>query len=207
MRNLDTDMQAAFEGAAISPTLMAEFQFDSQTIGMFTGYGNLTWNGIDFSGSGNLAGISNIEETEDLEAKGIVLSLNGMDSTLLATVFEEKLKARKCNIYLGANAARHIALEESEGEGAILLEDGSGYIALENDLLDTPVRLFSGLMDVAEINDTGSEGTIKLSVENILYIGQRAKLSRYTDAEQKRRYPDDRGLEGINELQNKEIVW
>ena len=62
-------------------------------------------------------------------------------------------------------------------------------------------------MDVIEFTDTGDTADLRLSVENILITGQRTKISRYTAEQQKAKYPNDKGLDFINQLQDKSIVW
>ena len=152
-----------------------------------------------------MVGVSAISETQDLEAKGLVFTLNGIPSNLIGTVLTENLKNRTARLYLATvTTGAHILTEDQPG--AIQTEDG-GYFLLENTLVNSPYRIFSGLMDVVEFTDNGETSDIRLSVENVLYLGQRAKVSRYTHEEQIRRFPDDMGLEFINLLQDREIVW
>lgn len=205
MRDLTPEMVAEFSGQSVQPVLMAEFFFDSQTIGMFTGYGTLQWGDKEFLGGGNFIGLSPMEETQELEAKGVVLSLNGIPSNLVALALNENVKNRPVRIYLASiDTQRRVATEDEPGA---VLTEGGDYVLLENNLIDSPYQIFSGLMDVMEFADSGDTADIRVTAENILLIGQRAKLSRYTDEEQRKRFPDDRGLEFINRLQDREIVW
>lgn len=206
MRNLTADMAAEFAGESTSPALMAELVFDSGTVRMWTGLGTLTWNENEYLGGGNLIGLSPIEETQDLVANGIVVSLSGVSSQNLALSLTENTRRRPFRLYLGVVTTRQY-VETEDGTGLVELEDGSGYIRLENSLVDSPYRIFSGLMDVIESSNNGDSHILRLSVENILLVGQRAKLFRYTDIDQKKVYPTDRGLELINQLQDKELVW
>lgn len=206
MRDLTPEMAAEFSGRSVSPVIMAEMFFDSATIGMWTGIGTLNWGDKEFLGGGNLIGVSPIEEEQGTVAKGIVVSLNGISPTLISAALAERCRGRKFNLYLGSVVrTRYVATEDEPG--AVLVEDGSGYVLLENNLLDSPYRIFSGLMDVMEITDNGETANIRLSVENALIIGQRSKVARYTMEDQKKRFPDDTGLDFINKLQDKEIVW
>lgn len=182
-RDITNDMATEFSGGGVTPALLGEFNFDSGTIGMWTGIGTITWNGIDFLGGGNLIGVSPIEETQDLEAKGLVVSLNGISSTLVALSLTEELKNRTFRLYLAGVNDQTLAIT------------------------DEPYRIFSGLMDTIEFTDNGETANIRLRLENILYIGQRSKIARYTDEEQRKRFPGDKGLEFINRLQDREIVW
>lgn len=206
MRNLSPEMAAEFSGESTNPVLMGELEFDSGTLRMWTGLGSLFWGEKEFLGGGNFIGISPIEETQETVAKGVVLSLNGIASTNIALALAERPRGRPFRLYLAvASTRRYVATEA--GDGLVELEDGSGYVLLENNLVDSPYRSFSGLMDVIESSDNGETATLRLSVENILIVGQRTKIYRYTDLDQKKTYPNDKGLELINQLQDKELVW
>lgn len=206
MRNLSPEMIAEFSSQSVKPALMAELYFDDQTLMMWSGLGDLEWGDKVFVGGGNFIGVSPIEETQDIQAKGIVASLNGIPSSLIALSLGERVRGRPFRMYLGVvDTQQYVATEVDPGR--VQLEDGSGYMILENRLLDSPYRIFSGLMDVMEFTDNGSTADIRLSVENSLIIGQRAKIARYTVEDQRKRYPYDKGMEYINQLQDKEIIW
>lgn len=206
MRNLTPQMAQEFESRSTNPVLMAEMYFDSVTLRMWTGIGSLFWGDREFLGGGNFIGVSAIEETEDTQARGIVCTLNGVSPTNIALALSERSRGRPFRLYLGVvSTSRYI--ETEDGTGRVELEDGSGYVLLENNLVDSPYRIFSGLMDVIEATENGDGATLRLSVENILIVGQRTKLYRYTDYDQKKRFPTDKGFELINQLQDKELVW
>lgn len=206
MRNLTPDMVSEFSAESTEPVLMAEMDFDSGTLRMWTGLGTLSWGNRDFLGGGNFIGVSAIEETQDLQARGIVCTLNGVATTNIALALAERPRGRPFRLYLGVVSSRRFVSVESS-DGYVELEDGSGYVLLENQLVDSPYRIFSGLMDVIESTDSGDSATLRLSVENILIVGQRAKVYRYTDYDQKKIYPTDKGLDMINQLQDKELIW
>lgn len=206
MRNITPEMLAEFTSKSVNPVFLAELFFDSGTLRLWTGYGELVFNGETFFGGGNMIGISQIQETQQLEANGIVCTLSGIPQNLIALSLAERSRGRPFRLYLGgATSTRYIATEDTPGR--IELEDSSGYILLENQLINAPKRIFSGLMDVIEITDGGDTSNLRLSVENILIMGRRSKVRRYTSEDQKRFYPNDKGLDLINQLQDKEIVW
>lgn len=206
MRNISQGMLDEFTSKSVNPIFLAELFFDSGTLRLWTGYGELEFNGETFFGGGNMIGISQIDETQQLEANGIVCTLSGIPQNLIALSLGERSRGRHFRLYLGgATSKRYIATEQDEGR--IELENGDGYILLENQLIDAPKRIFSGLMDVIEITDSGDTSNLRLSVENILIMGRRSKVRRYTPEDQKRFYPNDKGFDLINQLQDKEVVW
>lgn len=206
MRNLTPEMVAGFSDRYVSPAILIELFFDDETIRFWTGYGILNWGDLQFTGGGNLIGISPVEETQELHAKGLVATLSGIPSDLIAVALLKRVRGRPFRLHLGlVDTKRYVATEG--GDGLVELEDGSGYVRLENELVDSPYRLFSGLMDVMEFTDDGKMADIRLSVENALIVGQRSKVRRFTQEEQRKIYPNDMGLEFINQLQDREIVW
>lgn len=206
MRNLTPEMVAEVTAPAVSPALLVEMEFDAVTIRLWTGIGNLSYGGEIFSGAGNLIGISSIEETQNTEAKGVVASLNGVPSSMVSMALGQNPRGRPFRLLFAVvESRRYIGAEDDPGR--IRLEDGSGYILMENNLINSPYRIFSGLMDTFEMSDDGISANIRLAVENALIVGQRTKVQRYTNEDQKKAYPSDRGLEFINALQDKELVW
>lgn len=206
MRNITPEMLAEYTSSAVSPCILTEMFFDSGTVRFWTGLGNLEWSGETFFGAGNLIGFSTIEETQEVEAKGIVVSLTGIPTSLIALALTERSRGRKFKMYLASfTSTRYVATES--GDGIVELEDGSGFVLLENQLIDSPYKIFSGLMDIIEIVDNGNEASLRLNVENALIIGRRSKVGRYTAQDQRKRFPNDKGLDLINQLQDKELVW
>ena len=57
------------------------------------------------------------------------------------------------------------------------------------------------------ITDSGDTSTIKVTVENRLIEFERSRQRRYTSEDQKIDYPNDKGLEFVAEIAEKEIVW
>lgn len=206
MRNLTPAMAAELSASSVQAVILAEMYFDSGFIGIWGGYGTLTWGEKQYIGAGNLLNISSIDETQDLQAKGIVATLNGIPGTLIALALTERSRGRKFRAYLASVSSQSYVATEDE-PGRVMLEDGSGYVRLENNLVDSPYRIFAGFMDTMEFSDNGQDAIIRLAVENILIIGQRNKVSRYTPEDQRKLYPNDKGLELINQLQDKEVIW
>jgi hypothetical protein len=204
MRDIDTELATLLAAPSARLAILVQFDFDSQTIGMWTGYGTLIFNEVEFLGGGELLEVSQVSETEDLQASGVVIRLTGIDQSLRTIALTERITGRRMQIFLAVLDV-NAALAQEDDAGAILQEDGS-RILLESHVQLT-YRLFTGLMDSIEWL-AGSDGAvINLSVENVLTLLRRSKERRYTDADQKSVYPDDRGLEFIAQLQDKEIVW
>jgi hypothetical protein len=68
-------------------------------------------------------------------------------------------------------------------------------------------ELFSGYMDQMNIEESGETCTIEMTVENKLIDLERARVARFTSGYQKSLYPNDLGLDFIEDLQDKPISW
>lgn len=213
-RDITAAMATEFSARSLQPILLAQLEFDSATLYMWSGLGDLVWDGNTYIGAGNLINVSTIEESQNLEAKGIVCSLSGIPSTLVAIALGERSRGRPFRLWLGA-------INTVGGEDALLLESGDSLLlesgdvlllessgaAVPNALVEDPYRIFTGLMDVMELSDDGETAIIRLSVESSMILGQRSKVARYTAEDQKKTYATDDGLNLINQLQDKEVVW
>ena len=74
-------------------------------------------------------------------------------------------------------------------------------------VVDTPYQTFEGFIDTMSILENGNTAQISVNVENKLIILERPLNRRYTDQDQKNLFAGDRGLEFVESLQDKSIVW
>lgn len=201
MRNISPDALLNFSSSHVDCYLAADLEFESGTVRFWTGHGELIWNGNVYTGGGNLIGISTIQETQDIQARGLVVSLNGVPTSIISISLNERYRGRPFKLYLGYVENESILLED----GFDLLYENEQEISIEG--YPEPYQAFMGLMDVMEYSTDGKSADIQLSVENILIVGQRSKIGRYTHEDQRKTYPEDNGLKYINQLQDKEVVW
>jgi hypothetical protein len=181
-RSLPSVVLNALDDEVINPFFAVELLFDSPNeIRLWTGVGDLSYGGYTWTGSGTLMAISAVEEGSDLAVKGATLTFSGITADLLSAALAEPYQGRVCNIYLGINPD---------------VPD-----------LTSITELFSGYMDQMNITEGPEEASIELSVENKLIDLERPRIARYTSSYQKSVYPGDLGLDFIEDLQDKEIVW
>jgi hypothetical protein len=62
-------------------------------------------------------------------------------------------------------------------------------------------------MDQMNIDDGPDSSTIELKVENRLVDLERARVARFTSGYQKSVYPNDKGLDFVESLQDRELFW
>lgn len=148
---------------------------------LWTGYGNITWNGHTWNGIGTLGSVSTIDEGTTVEAKGISVSLSGIDSTMLSNVLTEFVLGEPMGVYVaGFN-------------GGSLIAD--------------PILSFAGRMDEPMIDVDGSRAVITINCESRLIDMNVAVDRRYTADDQQRDWPGDLGFNFVNSIQEITIYW
>ena len=94
-RGFTAAMQAAIDaGGPYRPQLLYEGEFvaggspTQSYLRLWTGAGELAWNGQTFTGAGSLLGISPIEETGEVRAVGFAVKLSGLPSEILSLALQ-----------------------------------------------------------------------------------------------------------------------
>ena len=187
----------------VRPFFAVELNFDDNIIRTWTGVGTLVLpDGTSWIGTGQLLSISSIEETQEMSVKGATLTMSGIPSELLSLALSEPYQGRVCNIYFGTLSNGSLLKQD----GAYILKQDGGKILVETGE-EGFNQLFSGYMDQMNISDGPESATIEMRVENKLIDLERARVARYTSGYQKSVYPGDLGLDFVESLQDKDIVW
>lgn len=181
MRDIDSTLATVLSGKMADIALFAQMDFASGTLYMWTGIGNITWDSKTFIGGGNLIGVSTFQETQELQAKGLELTLSGIPQDQIALALTENVRRKPFKMWLAS--------------------------VLDGVVVGTPYRIFTGMMDYLSMKDSGQDATLVLKVESSLIIGQRNKVRRYTSEDQNKYYPNDTGLNRMPSLQDKEVTW
>lgn len=180
-RDVSSEVLSALEGATVRPFFAVEMLFDSAPIRLWTGTGTRTFGELEWIGAGTLLDISAVEETSEIAARGATITLGGLNTEVIGLALQSPYQGRVCNLYFG-----------------IMAEDGVSA---------NLTQVFSGFMDEMNIEEGAEYGTIELKVENKLIDLERARVRRFSSAYQKSRYPDDKGFDFVEDLQDKEVVW
>jgi len=181
-RDLTSGMQSAATADLVRPFYLVDLNFTSGSIYLWSGHGDLIWNSNTYLGAGDLLSISSFEEKTDLGAVGASLTLTGVKTSLVQKARDEDYQGRSVVIRLGAFDAT-----------ASIIND--------------PVTIFSGFMDVMTISEGADYSTITVAIENKLLQLEKTKERRYTDGDQKLDFPNDYSFEFVAKIQEKEIVW
>jgi hypothetical protein len=204
-REIGAGILSALSATEIQPFFGVQLLLDSEPLYFWTGLGDLTTGGVTYVGTGQFLSISEMEETAEIAAKGATITLSGIPSNLISLAISEPYQGRKCKIFFGAIDANRIYLLQEDGS-YILREDGGKIDITEGDVTPT-VELFTGYIDRMDIDEGPETSTIALSVESRLIDLERARVFRFTDQSQKSRFPNDKGLEFVEDLQDKQFNW
>ena len=187
-RGISQSTLDSLDDDTLYPFFAVEMLFDgAQTLRLWTGYGTLVYQGQAWYGTGSMLQIDSVEETTEIAAKGASVTLSGIPQEVLSLALSEPYQGRKANIYFG-NFSKGLKIS---------LESGSTNLS----------QIFSGYMDQMNIEESPDICTVQLTLENKLVDLERARVTRFTSAYQKSLYPGDLGLDFVEDLQDKDIVW
>ena len=177
---LSNQAASAATAPIATPVVLVELDFASGPIRAWTGLGPLDWAGVTYEGMGTIGAVSDIEETAELRAVRITLTLSPVPQEVVdIALAEQSFRLRPARLW-----------------GALLDAEGA-FVA-------DPFPLWAGLMDTMQVVD-GAEPRISLTCESRLVDLERAEVRRYTDADQQAEYPGDRFFEFVPALQEAEI--
>ena len=181
-RSLSSNMEAVATADLVRPIFLVKLAFTSGNINLWSGIGNLTVVGVTYAGAGSLLSVSDIQESTEVRANGIQVSLSGISSTLISKARDEDYQGRDLTVLLGA-------------------------MDTSNSVISSPAVVFSGFMDTMTINDAGETAIITVTAENRLIEFEKTRVRRLTAEDQKIDFPNDKGLEFVAEMAEKEIFW
>lgn len=206
-RSLPATITAEIAKDSLAVFWACDLMFDSPNeLYFWSGVGDLVLDGNTYTGAGDLLNISELRESSDIAAYGATLTLSGIPTSLIDLAIAEPYQGRQAIVKFGVVTG---------GDGFLLSEDGmlisqenGGSIILEdNTTTYTAFTVFTGEMDQMNISFGPETVTISLEVESRLIDLERARIRRYTDADQKSRYPNDRAFEFVTRLQSENLEW
>jgi hypothetical protein len=178
---MSSGMLTAIQSSELQPAIFVTATFATGPIYVWTGYGPVTWNGQTWLGIGTLGNITMIEEGATVEAKGITISLSGIDPTLLSDVLTEFLLGAPVTVYVG------------------LFVSGA--------LVATPLVAWAGRMDQPTIDVSAETALISINCENRLIDMNVSVDRRYTSDDAQLFAPGDQGFNWVSGIQEVTVYW
>ena len=183
-RTIAASIISKLSNDTVYPFYAVDLNFDSTPIYAWTGLGEITLNSNTYTGTGQLLQISEVQETQDIAARGMTLTLSGIPSGLLGLALTEPYQGRTCKVYLGF------------------------MTSWENpDSSPDTMEIFSGYMDQMTIDEGPETSTIGLSVESRLIDLERPRNRRYTSQNQKIRFANDPSFDFVESMQDQKLRW
>lgn len=175
-------MKAMLAAEVVYPVFLFQAEFASGWLYLWTGMGTRTWNGQDYDGIGWLVGFQNIEETAEVRAVGMSVTLRGVDPAIISLTLQSIRKNKPGRIYIGAlDASRQI--------------------------IEDPVLAYEGRLDFGTVGKQPTGASVDIKYEGRLAALERARVRRYTDGDQQIDHPGDRFFEYVGSLQDKSLNW
>lgn len=212
LRNLSSDFLEALQSGLLRIRFLYEGQFRTGTARYWSGTGPITWGDKTFTGFGDLMAISNTEETTDVKAAGVTVTLAGVTDQSVALALNEGQRNKPGQVWLALmypdDGSGEFMVSDDGGES--LLGSGTDIIGVPypaSRIIVDPVTIFRGRLDGLDLPDGADTAAISATYVHELQALERPKTVRYTDQEQKRLYPDDKGLEYIAGMQDAQVPW
>lgn len=181
-RGLTTAVATAIEQPSLAPIVFVFIDWPDTPLYLWSGYGNASWNGHTWMGTGNLGKISSVAESKDGSANGVTLVISGVSNDTLYEALQPNIKKRACDIYLGV-------ADLSTGQ-----------------LTGEPTRIIHALTDALIIKQGKETSSIELSIEKEA-IDNRSRGGRYSDNEQHLISAFDGGFKYTSSMGTAPVYW
>ena len=168
---------AAFRAYARADTLrsalLVEATFDSGTINLWTGYGNITSGGATYTGAGTLMNVDQSAESVEMRANGFAVTLTGMNSSILSIALAESYTGRPVKV----KTAFMVPEPEVSTNFKVTALGGKFYV---EGLLIPDLDIYQGNKYIFDVSDSSMDGhQFRLSITS---NGTHASGSQYTTA-------------------------
>lgn len=178
------DYYHALKQRQIRVAFFFELTFALTTVRLWTRFGTIQWQGVTWygtTGSSNSAGSSvvemtPIEESSDIQATDVTLTLSG------APIIDGE----------GRNLLELVNLYAQQGQEANI------YVALfnlaTNTIISDPLRAINGRLDAPVLQVEPNKFTISITIQNQLGRLQGKSALRYDNESQRQLFPADSGF-------------
>jgi len=174
VRDLPANFAALLDAQVVAPAFFLHLDWPQSPVYWVTAYGAINWDGKTWQPTGEFMQIAQIGESSDGKANGVQLTLSGIPSQTLASIFRNDFQGRKARLYIGF-------LDEQGG------------------LITAPLRVFEGQIDSAALDDSGETSTAVVNLEKEL-IDRREDVRRFTHEDQQLDHAGDLFFEYVTWL-------
>ena len=178
---IPAETEAALAASKVNLALLVELDFASGPLRLWTGLGTFAWAGMEFTGAGDLAAVSEVTSTAEPRSTAYTLTLASMPTSLIAIAESDRWKGRAARLWI-----------------AVLDDAGA--------LIGEPLGPGVGRMDRLAWT-MGETVSFTLTVETEAAAISRPSIRRYTAEDQRGEYPGDAAFDAVAALQGRQIMW
>jgi len=176
-------MLAALSAPMLRPAFFVTITFIDAVVYLWTGTGTVTFDGNDYLGAGALMGISATEEGSTVHARGVTLTLSGLDAGLLPEALNEAILGLPVTIKLG------------------LFDLTTGI------LIDSPATTWMGSLDQPKFTIGANGATLEVNCESKLINLNTPLDRRITDEDIQSEHPGDLWAMFVDGLVQRTLFW
>ena len=184
---------AALAGTKVECAALVRFDFTSETMRLWQGFGNLvTSDGAVWQGLGQFGSMSGIEQAVNGEAPEATFTLSGVDANILRLArdeFSAEVLGRKAYVLIQFFGVDDVDDPDNQRP------------------LDAPYPVWCGRCLSPTFTIQQDERSVNISAESLFSLRSRPQFAMYTDSDQQRRFTGDRGFEFIGSLVSKVVAW
>lgn len=202
MVDFSAAIEAQLTGKVVRVAQMAQFDFVSETMRVWPGFGDLVAGGETWRGTGGLGSISSITKGTGGTADEVSFSLSGVDASVLAHLESdiEEAAGQRVRVFL-----QFFQIDRVDDFGNVI----------DWQTLADPIVVWRGVMGPLSVqrprgNPDGSGGAsrvISVSARNGFVTRSRPALAYYSDRDQKARSPGDNLLINMATFADATIRW
>lgn len=176
-RALTNDMKTACQASVLRPFYLLEVSVASSVLRWTTFTRDVSWNSQTWLSNGYIKNISELSQSKDLGADGILITIAGEPSAIVSLALSEFRQNKPGTLYLGFLSPTHTVITD-------------------------PYPLFSGRVDRVTLDDAPSEAVVEIVLESHFINQNKACGLRYTHESQQSLFPGDLGFEYVPQLQD-----
>lgn len=181
MSRISELLSEAVDQPRVMPFTLVELDFP-EGIGRVTSLPfDVRYQGNTWYGLSILGTVSEISEGPENRSYGVSLTLTGVPVSFTEYLLNQRIQGRTVKLMVG------------------FLNDDQQFV-------DHPYTTFVGRMDTMDVK-VGRETAVQISCESLLIDWERPRIRRFTDADQRSQYPNDRGFEYVAAQVNKNLLW
>lgn len=179
-RGLSATNEAQVDLNHVHEVTLIRFDFDTPVY-VHSGLGTITYDTNDYVGVGQLGSVSNITERLSLSPAAVNLQLSKVDATLVSEALDSG--------NFGDNVFCYVGFRQDDGT-----------------LVADPELVWSGTFDHASAKG-GAQSIIEFVCQHDLAALQKSDGARFSDADQKARYPADTGFQFAARMAGLKLEW